>query len=292
LKKALEYFQQAVERDPGYALAHAGLADGFAMIGLWSGTKRLDAYPIAKAAARRAIELDPGLAQPHAILGFIAMYHDWDWEATERELLRAIELNPRYVESYLFYAQYVGYIKLDREAAILCLRQAHELEPLLVMVMAHLGFQLIGAGRVEEGLAEAEKVLELEPTFSNAHWVKGVALRMMSRYDEAIGALRRGVDLTGGQLWIVGELAATYARTGRLEEAQTILDEGTLGDAWPSYAAIVYAAMGNTDAAFDWIEKAYERRDPLTPNIRFHPDVKFDQDDPRYREMVRKLALP
>lgn len=292
MRKGLAYFLQAVERDPEYALAHAGIADAYALIGFWSGTKGRDAFLKGKAAAQRALELDPLLAEAHACLGFIAMYHDWDWPLAEGELLRAIELNPRYVGAHLFYAQYLGWTKGDGDAAVQQLRYAHELDPLSVPVLAQLGGQLVNAGRLEEGLAELDRTLELAPSFVNAHWFRSMACRQLSRHEESIEILTQAVTLNRGELTLVGELALTYAEAGHIEEAQEILDAGVLCDAHPAYGVLIHAAMGRSDAAFEWLEKAYDQRDPILQGLHRYPGLRLDQADPRFEDLVRRLALP
>jgi tetratricopeptide (TPR) repeat protein len=294
LEKGLEYFRRTVELDPEYALAYAGMADAFSMIGMFSGTGGQDAFFRAKAAAKRALELDPLLAEAHATLGFVAMWYDWDWALAEGELLRALELNPHYVEAHLWYAHFLGWFKADWEDAIERLRHAHEIDPLSVVVMGQLGGQLIYAGRIEEGLAELEKTLELAPGYLIAHVHRGTAFRWLARYEESIVELERAVTGTGASPQFVAELAITLAKAGRLEEAQATLDEGAVGEAHPVWVAGIYATMGKTDAAFEFLEAAYEKRDPFLPSMRYWPDLieNIDRNDPRYRDLLRRLALP
>jgi tetratricopeptide (TPR) repeat protein len=291
-QKALEYFQQAVELDPEYALAYAGMADAFAMIGFWGTSKRHDAYPKAKAAALRALELDPLLAQAHSCLGLIAMFYDWDWPVTERELLRAIELDPQEVDAHYWYALYLGHVKADWDAAIQRLRHAHELDPLSVAVTTQLGAHLTFGGRPEQGLVELERTLEFAPEFYLAHWFRGIACQRLSRYDEAIDAFEQAISLTPGLLVGLGDLALAHVKAGHIEEARAILDDGVLCDEQPAFAAMVYAAMGESDAAFELLERAYEQRDPWISSMRWHPDLHLYRDDPRIQDLLRRLAFP
>lgn len=293
LRKGLEYFQQAVERDPGYALAHAGMADAFAMIGFWSGTKQPGAYVQGKATAKRALELNPELAEAHACLGFIAIYHTWDWALAERELLRAIELEPRYVEGHLYYSTYLGYFKGDWEGALTHLRQAQDVDPLSITVMAQIGGQLANGGRLEEALTQLDRTLEFAPTFVLAHWFRSMTCRKLGRPEAAVVALEPVVAANPDQTHLVGELALAYVEAGREERAHAILVEGMLGDSEPFYAAAVCAALGNTDEAYDWLEVGFERRDPMVGSIRRYPGpLALDREDPRFQDLVKRLGIP
>jgi serine/threonine-protein kinase len=288
LQKGLQCFQQAVERDPKYALAHVGLADGLAMIAWWSGVTRMELWPKAKAAVRRALDLDPDLPEVHACQGFISMYCDWDWARAEHHFLRAIDLNPGYMEAHLWYSQLLGNTGESSEAAIRQLRLAHDVDPLSPMVIAQLASHLIASGRVEEGLAEADRALELAPGHVNAHVHKAWALRKLSRHQEAIELLE---PLRTVHHWILGELAVTYAEAGRREAAQAILEEGELAGAWPGLAATVFAALGQSDTAFEWLERSYERRGLTSTVLRWWPNLDPIRSDPRFEELVRRVGL-
>jgi serine/threonine-protein kinase len=289
--KGLEYFQRAVERDPDYALAYAGMGDAYAMLGFWGGTRQRDSYARGKAAAQRALELKPELAEAHACLGFIAMYHDWDWTRAERELLLAIELEPRYIEGHLYYAQLLGWIQGDWETAMAHLRRAHDIDPLSVTVLAQIGGQLWNGGRFEEGLAALEKTLELAPALVNAHWFRGMVCRQLGRFEDAITGLERAIALNPGQTHLVGELALTLAVAGQREQAQAILNEAEFRDQQPFYTAAVHAALGMTDAAFEWLETAFARRDPVLSGVRGYRSLNIDREDPRYLDLTRRMGL-
>jgi serine/threonine-protein kinase len=292
IQLALEYFQQAVELDPEYALAYAGLADTYAMIAFWGGFSQHRAYVEAKAAARRAIEIDPTLPEPHACLGFIAVYFDWDWTVAEGELLQAIALDPRYVEAYLWLAQYLRYRIGDHEGAIDRLREGHAIEPLSMMTRLHLGAALTWASRPEQGLVEIEGALEQAPNFWYVHQELGVAYRRLSRFEDAVGAFQRSVALSGGHPWALGELAVTHLRAGNTDEARDILEELLQREDSPAYLAWIFFEMGNIDAGFDWVERGYQMRDPLIPALHAHPEVEIDRNDPRYLDLMQRLKLP
>jgi tetratricopeptide (TPR) repeat protein len=220
------------------------------------------------------------------------MFGDWNWAVARDEFARAIELDPRCVEAYLFHAQYLGWVLGDGNRAVSVLRKALEIDPLSVTVMAQLGAQLTNAGRPEEGLAEVERTLELAPNLVNAHWYRSLACRRLGRFEEAIGWLKETIPITGNPLHLVGELALSYAQSGRFTEAKSILEEGELGVAQPYYVALVLAAVGETDTAFEWVERAYEDRDQLLAAIRSTWDLAWDRDDRRFQAVVRKMNLP
>jgi serine/threonine-protein kinase len=292
MKKGLACFQNALQRDPEYALALAGVADGHALIGLWSGTKGYDLFEQGKAAAKQALELNPSLAEAHASLGFIAMFHDWDWPVAEQELLQALELNPGYVDAHLFYGQYLGWIEGDPEAAVRWLRHGHELDPLSVTLMAQIGIQLANCDRPEDGLAELERALELAPNTANVHVHKAWALRGLSRYAEAIEVMRGAMQLGGTAPAFSGELALSYAGAGLPDEARAILQEEALRVSSPGCAAVVHAALGEGDTAFDCLDEAYDQRDPVMPLIRWYPEMDSVRDDPRFQGLMRRMAFP
>jgi tetratricopeptide (TPR) repeat protein len=159
--------------------------------------------------------------------------------------------------------------------------------------MAFLGCFLISAGQLKEGLAEEEKALELAPNLVLAHMYKAWALRGLSRYQDAVAALETGITLTGGNLWLLGELAITQAKSGRLEEAQAILDEARIPEVEPAVAAAVYGVMGRIDHAFELLERAFQLRDPNLPlGTRGHPDSAMRLRDARIQKLFRQLDLP
>jgi serine/threonine-protein kinase len=289
--KALECFERAVGRDPAYALAHASIAVAHTLIGFFGGLKHRDAFHKGRAAARRALDLDPMLPEAHGALGFNAIFGDWDWSFAERELLRAVELDPGYVDAHRWYGVYLGWTKGDLEAGIRQFRHALKLDPLSAPNLAYLAAFLIQIGRLEEGILEAERAMELAPTLHLPYEFKAWALRAMARHEEALDVLEQGIALTGGGLRL-GEVALTHAHAGRFQEARAILEKETLPDVMPAYAAVVYGAMGDFDATFGLMAKALTERDPNLACIWGHPDSPVYLDDPRARDLIRRLGLP
>ena len=297
LKKSIDYFQQAIKKDPNYAPAYAGMADAYALMGFRGNLPSNEALPRGKAAALKAVELDDSLAEAHASLAFIAETHEWDWPTAEREYKRALELNPGYAAGHNRYAGYLMYVGRFEEG-IAEARRARDLDPLSLPVNNALAGRLLVAGRVDEALEQLHKTLEMDPHFASAHQTLGWAYLNMGKHDEAIQEFQQALGLSGtDDTDHVLDLGFAYAAVGRREEARRILaklkklhEQGLV----PSGSiAILYGALGELDEAFAWLEKAYEERDPeLTymkvPNRRFEPL----RHDPRFQDLLHRMGLP
>jgi TolB-like protein/DNA-binding winged helix-turn-helix (wHTH) protein/Tfp pilus assembly protein PilF len=297
MNKSIGFFQQAIAKDPKYALAYCGLADAYALLGFRGGFPSKDALSRAKAAALKAIELDDTLAEPHASLAFIAETHEWDWATAEREYKRALELNPGDARAHHWYAGYLMYVGRFEEG-IAEAKRARDLDPLSLPVNNALAGRLLVAGRVDEALAQLRQTLEMDPHFAPAHQTLGWAYLNMGKHHEAIQEFQQALQLSGADdKDIMLDLGFAYATVGNREEARRILvklkklHEQRLV---PSGSiAILYGALGELDEAFAWLEKAYEERDPeLTylkvPGRRFAPL----RHDARFQQMVHRMGLP
>ena len=296
LNKSVSFFQEAISKDPSYALAYCGLADSYAMLGFRGGISSKQTLSRAKAAALKAIELDDTLAEPHASLAFIAETHEWDWAAAEREYKRALELNPGDARAHHWYAGYLMYVGRFEEG-IAEEKRARDLDPLSLPVNNALAGRLLVAGRVDEALQELQKTLEMNPRFAPAHQTLGWAQLNRGKHQEAIREFREAVQLSGpDDSDFVLDLGFAYALAGDRVEARKILavlkkqHEQALV---PGSIGILYGAMGERNEAFAWLEKAYQERDPeLTylkvPGRRFEPLRR----DPRFQELVRRVGFP
>ncbi|MFZ0863880.1 MAG: winged helix-turn-helix domain-containing protein [Candidatus Sulfotelmatobacter sp.] len=297
MNRSVAYFQQAIGRDPSYALAYCGLADAYALLGFRGGFPSKDALSRAKAAALKAIELDDTLAEPHASLAFIAETHEWDWATAEREYKRALELNPGDARAHHWYAGYLMYVGRFEEG-IAEAKRARDLDPLSLPVNNALAGRLLVAGRVDEALAQLQQTLEMDPHFAPAHQTLGWAYLNMRKNHEAIQEFQQALQLSGtDDKDIMLDLGFAYATVGNQEKARGILaklkklhEQGLI----PSGSiAILYGALGELDEAFAWLEKAYEERDPeLTylqvPGRRFAPL----RHDARFQQLVHRMGLP
>src|SRR5256885_6143607 len=228
LNRSIVYFQQALARDPNYALAYCGLADAYTMLGFRGGFPSKDALLRAKAAALKAIELDDTLAEPHASLAFIAETHGWDWATAEREYKRALELNPGDARAHHWYAGYLVYVGRFEEG-IAEAKRARDLDPLSLPVNNALAGRLLVAGRVDEALEQVRKTFEMDPKFAPAHQTLGWAYLNQGKQKEAIREFQQALQLSGNTATdFTLDLAFAYAVGGKTDAARRILASSLL----------------------------------------------------------------
>ena len=297
LNRSIVYFQQALARDPNYALAYCGLADAYTMLGFRGGFPSKDALLRAKAAALKAIELDDTLAEPHASLAFIAETHEWDWATAEREYKRALELNPGDARAHHWYGGYLMYVGRFEEG-IAEAKRARDLDPLSLPVKNALAGRLLVAGRVDEALEQLHETLEMDAHFPPAHQTLGWAYLNKGKHQDAIQEFQQALQLSG---WddtnLMLDLGFAYAAAGNREEARKILAKlKTLHERGliPSGSiAILYGALGELNEAFAWLEKAYEERDPELTYLKV-PGRRFEplRHDPRFQQLVHRVGIP
>ena len=295
LNRSIGFYQQAIARDPGYALAYSGLADAYTMLGFRGGLPSKDTLSRAKAAALKAIELDDTLAEPHASLAFIAETHEWDWATAEREYKRALQLNPGDAQVHHWYAGYLMYVGRFEEG-ISEARWARDRDPLSLPVNNALAGRLLAARHYDEALGQVQKTLQLDPHFAPAHQTLGWVYLHSGKRAQAIEEFQKALQLSGtDDTDLMLDLGFAYATAANREEARRILARlRTLHERRlvPSGSiAILYGALGDLNVAFDWMEKAYEERDPqltyLIAGRRFEPL----RHDPRFADLVRRVGL-
>jgi TolB-like protein/DNA-binding winged helix-turn-helix (wHTH) protein/Flp pilus assembly protein TadD len=297
LNRSIDCFQQAVAKDPRYALAYSGLADAYALLGFRGSTPSKDALSRAKAAALKAVALDDALASPHVSLAFIAETYEWNWAAAEREYKRALELNPDDSRAHHWYAGYLMYVGRWEEG-IAEERRARDLDPVSLPVNNALAGRLLVAGRVDEALDQLRKTLEMDPHFAPAHQTLGWAYLNQGKFEQALNQFQQAVQLSGGDdKELMLDLGFAEATAGKREEARAILATFTRlhnqGIVPCASIGILYGALGETNQAFAWLQKAYAERDPeLTylkvPNRRFAPL----RHDPRFQQLLAQVGLP
>ena len=296
LDKSIGFFQQAIARDPGYALGYSGLADTYAMLGFRGGLPSKDALSRAKAAALKAIELDDTLAEPHASLAFIAETHEWDWATAEREYKRAVLLSAGDARTHNWYAGYLMYVGRFEEGISEAMR-ARELDPLSLPVNNALAGRLLAAGRFEEALEQVKKTLQLDPHFAPAHQTLGWAHLHQGKHEDAIQDFQKALQLSGPEdTDLLLDLGFAYATAGNREEAGKILGKlkglRERGIVPSGSIGILYGALGDLNEAFVWLEKAYEERDPQLTYLKAGRRFEPLRHDPRFRELVHRIRLP
>ena len=293
LKRGIEFFKQAIEVDPSYALAYAGIADCYAVLNFFGDLSPKDSAIKAMAAAKKALEIDDSIAEAHTSFGLIKLIYEWDWQSAERELTRAIKLSPNYPTARDWYSTYLMAIgKVDE--AIHEIKNAQELDPLSPIITTGLARQLYYARRPEQAIEECLKILDMEPHFAPAHWFLGQAYEQQGRYDEAIDQLQQAVNYSGGRALMLSSLGYTYAVSGRRAEAEGVLD--SLHDASrqnvPALTfAFIHAGLGQHDAAFEWLDKAYAERFGWLIFLSVDPKLDNLRSDPRFTALLHKLKL-
>jgi tetratricopeptide (TPR) repeat protein len=276
---------------PEFARAHVGLADAYAVMGFYDYLPPHEAFPPAAQAATTALAIDPGLGEAHATLGYVALYHEWDWERAEREFLRAIELAPFYSTAHQWYANFLTAMGRFEEAER-AMRRAQELDPLSLIAKAALGWVLYYAGDYDRAVAQCRIALEMNPSFELAYLWAGQALEMMGRTDEALAELQRAVEQSSEGAIFVAALAHAHAVRSERREAEQLLARLEAGNYIPSYEiAKVYAALDRQPEALVWLERAHEQRSHSMAFLRVDPQFAELRDDPTFRELLARLRL-
>jgi serine/threonine protein kinase/tetratricopeptide (TPR) repeat protein len=295
LNKSIEYFQQATDKDPNYALGYAGLADSYSMLGSpVGGISPREKFPKAKAAALKALELDDTLAEAYAALVLVRLRYDWDWLAAEREIKRAVELNPNYSMTHQLYADYLRVMGRPDEA-IAEIKRAQELEPLSLNTNAVVGVHFYFARQYDQAIEQCQKTLELDSNFAPAHLFLGWAYVQKARYEEAIAAVKKATLLSPGDLRPLSALGYAYAMSGQTGEAMNILDQlkelSRRRYISPHDRAIIYAGLGEKEQAFAWLDNAYADRSWPLPLLKVDPRFDSLRSDPRFADLVRRIGL-
>ena len=296
-KSGLEYFQQAVAKDPGYALAYAGMAESYVLMADLGATFKLppkDAYTNAKAAALRAVEIDETLAEAHVSLGRIAFNYEWDWTGAEREFRRAIALKPDSVPAHHWYSHVlISQGRVDESLAESL--QALALDPLNVAMNFHLGFHYWNARQYDQASAQLEKTLTMDPNHHETHGILSLVYIQQRRYREAIAEQQKSMELGGWDKR--GFLGYVYAISGRRGEAQKLLgqllDEAKSKPVSAYNIARIYTGLGEKEQAFSWLERAIAEHDSNLTMPGLKPDVQLDtlRADPRFQELLRRMRL-
>jgi TolB-like protein/DNA-binding winged helix-turn-helix (wHTH) protein/tetratricopeptide (TPR) repeat protein len=296
-RKSIQCFQEAIEKEPDYALAYAGMASCYCLLsglGLESMRPTL-LMPEARSAALKALELDETLAEAHGSMGMVRLKFDWDWPAAEKEFKRAIELNPSFAQAHLWNSLYLEAMgRMDE--AIAAAQRARELDPLSLRANVNLAAQFYTARRFDEAIKQIEKALDLDANFWAAHWRLGDCYAQKGMYREAIAALQTAVTLSKGNLAVLVSLGYTYAVSGKKAEAVKILNNlKALSEqryVSPANVAAIYAGLGDKDQALEWLERAYEMRSRTVVWLNVWPHYDKLRSDPRFTDLLRRVGLP
>jgi len=299
LKKGIEYFEQAIDKDPGYALAYAGLADSYSALGGgWQYLPPSDTLPKAKAAAMKALELDDTLAEAHAALAY-ATFFDWDWPSAEREFKRAIELNPNSAVSHDRYAECLK-TRLRFDESMEEARRAQELDPLSPEIVSQLGFAYLFTRRYDESIAQFQKVLDLNPNLPSIRAAMSWAYAMKRMYPQALAEYDKipaqDKAVATENQFVASGLGWAYAVSGRrtdaLKIAQQFRDLSSHSYVDFYQLAGIYAGLSDRDEAFRLLEKGYTQHSAtmvwLGIDIFWYPM----HSDPRYADLLRRMGLP
>ena len=293
LKRGIEFFQQAIDADPTYAEAYAGLADSYNILADISAMRPSEGFAIARAAAERALEIDDQIAEAHTSLGFLRLFHEWNWAGAEESYRRALAINPGYATAHQWYAEFlVSQGRFDE--ALTEARRAHTLDPLAFILSTTVGDVLYFARRYDEAIAQLRATVEMEPNFQPAHSDLGRALAQRGDYDEAIQEFQAATRFTGHPKAPAG-LAHVLALAGRGDEARSILADlesrAASGLVSLNGIAVVHIALGDLESAMTWIERAFNERDRALVWAKVHPRLDPLRPDPRFQAVLARMGL-
>src|SRR5437588_2172682 len=297
-RKAIEYFQSAIEKDPTYALAYTGLADCYSVLGTSYNVASLspsEAIPKAKAAATKALEMDDTLAEAHTSLAYIRLNYDWDWAGAEREFKRAIELDPNYANAQHWYSHYLMAMSRPEESLAES-KRALELDQLDLVMNIHLGWHYIYAHQYDLAIAQFRKTLEMDPNYGLTHWYLGQAYALKGMYAEAETELLKAKYLLQQNVAVEADIGYAYAASGKGGEAKKAIDELKQSSKQryisSYYLALIYTGLGEKDSAFEWLENAYRERSDLLIYLKVDSRLDSLRSDSRFAKLVRRVRLP
>jgi tetratricopeptide (TPR) repeat protein len=295
VRKAMDQFQQAADKDPGYALAYVGLADCYLLLPEYAGTPSNESIPKAKAFAERALQLDGSLAEAHNSLAY-AYHFLWQWEEAEAEFKRAIDLNPSYPTTRQWYSLYLRDVGRF-EQSFTEIRRAQELDPLSLIIGQNVAQVYLLRGDGNAAVEQARRVIDLDANYPRGHEQLGLAYIKQGHYSEGIGELRKAVDLSSaGDRRTLASLGYAYTLSGQRAEALALLKELTSKfekrEALGRDVAGIYAGLGDKDQAFAWIEKDFQDRSSALPRIRWELPFESLRDDPRFADLLLRMGLP
>ena len=294
LQQSIDYFQQAIRKDPRYALAYAGQADAYALVADFNILSTSEVMPQVKVTAAKALELDPALAEAHTSLAW-ARFHDWDWPGAESEFKRAIELNASYATAHSWYAEYL--MALGRfDKALPEMNRALELDPQSPVTNLAPGLRLYYSRQYPQAIGQFQKTMAMDSLFVPAHVFLGRTYQQTARYPEAVAEFRKALELSGGDTNELATLGYALAMSHQESEARTILQQLTERSrqtyVQPTWVAVIHIGLGEKDQAFDWLQKAYQDRSAWLVYLRVDPYFDPVRKDPRFIDLVGRIKFP
>jgi Flp pilus assembly protein TadD len=292
LEKAIVFFREAVEQDPGFSLPHAGLADAYLILGFSGLVSPRDAWALAGEAARTALAIDETVAEAHVSLGYVQLFQEWSWAKARTQLQRAVALNPNSAAARQWYGLYLDTVGRFDEARSE-IAQARDLDPLSLVATTLMAFQYDLVRDHDREMQECRKAVELDPNHFLGRWALGLALQHQGRHREAVAEHRKAVKLSGGSAVMTPVLARSLALAGQRSEAKTLLtrlERGSRETRAGSYAnATVHLALGDKDAALACLEAAAEERDPWLVWLKVDPMLDELRGHRRFQSLVRRV---
>lgn len=294
LKRSIEYYQDAIAKDPTFAAAYAGMAGSYSVLGSDDLPPEI-ARKKAREAASKALELDPNIAEGHAQMGLVAFYYEWNWKQAEQEFRRAIDLNPSYAPAHQWYSYYLRAMGRLQEALDQA-KQAQQLDPLSLPIASTLAGRYRDLGQYDQAIAVVQKVMELNPDFGLAHEVLGSVYEREGNFKASVAEWQRAAELSQNNPSVLAALGHVYGLSGNTAEARKTaerlkpMSERHYVAAWD--VAVLYAGMRDSDSAFRWLEKAYRDRDSQMPFLKQDHRLAPLQSDPRFQNLLRRVGLP
>jgi serine/threonine protein kinase/Flp pilus assembly protein TadD len=295
LNLAFVYFRQGIEKDPQYAPLYAGLAAAYGRLPFYTDTRPSDAFPKAKEAAAKALQLEPTLAEAHASMAYVLNYYDWDRSSAEKEFNRALELEPNDADVHHAYGRFLASMGRIGEARAE-LSRAQELDPLSLGIQSNVGMISYFARQYDDALQQLQKVLALDPKFPVPYWATGMCYEQLKKYSEAVAQFQKGIELSGRGSNGIASLAHAYGLAGRRTEAQKILAELS-ARAKAKYVSsyqfsVIYLGLGQNERAIAALEGAYSERSTLLGYLKMDPRFDPLRSDPRFQSLLSRIHLP
>ena len=296
LKKGLQYFLQAAELDPEFSLAHAGLADTYALFAFYSILPAHEVIPKAREAAEKAIQLNPARVEPYSVLAYITTFYDWNWTESKKQFERAIAINPAYAPAHYWYSNFLTWVERDYIHSTNEAFKAIELEPLRSHSHTTLATVYFCSGNFEEARKSSQTAIDLDPNTFISYSCLGASLCELGKYDEAIEVSKLAVIVSARHQYPLIELNWLYSKTGNIPEAQKILDELILRSknefiSGLSLSAAAYS-LKKYDKAYQFLEQAFVEKASLLVTIELYPFFSFIKTDPRFQPFIKRMNFP